>query len=209
MSGPSPIVSVLIFSLPTGTWWMRSSGGRPLGSRNRPSKPTARSRSPRAYRRRCENASTPRELALAQLQPGLGVGADHDVGLALARAGPDAGAERGAADLPAAADVAEPDVVGGVEARLGPEIAGRQRAERLRDTGRKVWHRGEPTPQRADTLRSVPDVTLYDTRTRSLQPFVPRDPRRWGSTPAGRRSTRACTSATPGRSSSSRSSSAS
>ena len=48
MSGPSPIVSVLILSLPTGTWWMRSSGGRPLGSRNRPSKPTARSRSPRA-----------------------------------------------------------------------------------------------------------------------------------------------------------------
>ena len=52
MSGPEPIVSVEIRSLPTGTLWMRSSGGRPLGSRNRPSKPTARSRSPRAYRRR-------------------------------------------------------------------------------------------------------------------------------------------------------------
>ena len=59
MSGPAPIVSVEIRSLPTGTWWIRSSGGRPLGSRNRPSKPTARSRSPRAYRRRCWNASTP------------------------------------------------------------------------------------------------------------------------------------------------------
>ena len=31
-----------------------------------------------------------------------------------------------------------------------------------------------------DTLRSVPDVTLYDTRTRSLQPFEPRDPSRVG-----------------------------
>ena len=31
-----------------------------------------------------------------------------------------------------------------------------------------------------DTLRSVPDVTLYDTRTRSLQPFSPRDPSRVG-----------------------------
>ena len=30
------------------------------------------------------------------------------------------------------------------------------------------------------TLRSVPDVTLYDTRTRSLQPFEPRDPSRVG-----------------------------
>ena len=44
---------------PTATSWMRSSGGRPLGRRNRPSKPTARSRSPRAYSRRWENASTP------------------------------------------------------------------------------------------------------------------------------------------------------
>ena len=59
MSGPSPIVSALILRRPTGTLWMRSSGGRPLGRRNRPSKPTARSRSPRAYRRRWEKASTP------------------------------------------------------------------------------------------------------------------------------------------------------
>ena len=37
-----------------------------------------------------------------------------------------------------------------------------------------------------DTLRSVPDVTLYDTRTRSLQPLCAARPaRRWGSTPAG------------------------
>ena len=31
-----------------------------------------------------------------------------------------------------------------------------------------------------DTLRCVPNVTLYDTRSRSLQPFVPRDPARVG-----------------------------
>ena len=30
------------------------------------------------------------------------------------------------------------------------------------------------------TLRCVPDVTLYDTRSRSLQPFVPRNPARVG-----------------------------
>src|SRR3712207_1685083 len=30
------------------------------------------------------------------------------------------------------------------------------------------------------TLRSVPGVTLYDTRTRSLQPFEPRDPSQVG-----------------------------
>jgi hypothetical protein len=88
------------------------------------------------------------DLALAQLQPGLGVGADHDVGLALAPAGPHAGADRGAADLPAAADVAQPDVVGGVEARLRPEIPGRQRAERLGHARRKVGHRANPTRRR-------------------------------------------------------------
>ena len=37
-------------------------------------------------------------------------------------------------------------MVGGVEARLGPEVAGRQRAERLRDTGRKVVHRAATYP---------------------------------------------------------------
>jgi cysteinyl-tRNA synthetase len=31
-----------------------------------------------------------------------------------------------------------------------------------------------------DTLTCVPDVTLYDTRTRSLQPFSPRDPQNVG-----------------------------
>ena len=138
---------------PTGTLWMRSSGGRPLGRRNRPSKPTARSRSPRAYRRRWRERLDAGELALAQLQPGLGVGADHDVGLAAARAGAHARADRGAAHLPAAADVAEADVVGGVEARLRAEVAGRERAERLRHTRRKVVHPRQPT-QRARWIRS-------------------------------------------------------
>jgi cysteinyl-tRNA synthetase len=32
----------------------------------------------------------------------------------------------------------------------------------------------------ADTLRCVSDVTLYDTQTRALQPFAPRDPQRVG-----------------------------
>ena len=71
-----------------------------------------------------------RELAGAQAQPGLGVGADRDVGAPAGDAGPHAGAVGRAAHLPRAADVGEADVVGGVEARLGAQIALRQGAER-------------------------------------------------------------------------------
>src|SRR4051812_32828478 len=39
---------------------------------------------------------------------------------------------------------------------------------------------GVPTHRAVDTLTCVPDVTLYDTRTRSLQPFSPRDPAKVG-----------------------------
>ena len=75
----------------------------------------------------------PEQLALAQPQPGLGVGADDDVGPAVRDALAHARAVRGAADLPGVAHVAEAHVVGRVEARLGAEIALRERAEGLLD----------------------------------------------------------------------------
>ena len=77
------------------------------------------------------------ELALAQRQPGVGVGGDGHVGL---RAGwrPCAPGRRGgAAHLPGVAEVAEPDVIRGVESRVAPEVALRQRCERPASTARQ------------------------------------------------------------------------
>ena len=104
--GPSPIVSVEMESLPTRTSWMRSSGSRPPARRNMPSKPTARSRSPRTYRRRCENASIPLMCPSRSSSQVCGVRPDRHVGLAAGPPGADAAAVGGAADLPGAADVA-------------------------------------------------------------------------------------------------------
>ena len=59
VSIPSPAVRVEIRALPACTSWMRSSGGRPLGSLKKPSKATARSRFPRAQSRRERKASRP------------------------------------------------------------------------------------------------------------------------------------------------------
>ena len=59
VSIPSPAVRVEIRALPACTSWMRSSGGRPLGSLKKPSKATARSRLPRAQSRRERKASRP------------------------------------------------------------------------------------------------------------------------------------------------------
>ena len=87
VSIPSPAVSVEISALPAWTLWIRSSGGLPLGSLKKPSNATARSRLPRAQRRRERKASMPGKLALAELQPGGRVGPDHDVRVALGRGG--------------------------------------------------------------------------------------------------------------------------
>ena len=133
-SGPSPSRVTVVIRLPaTGTSRICSSGGRPLGSRNRPSKPSARSRSPRARRRRWEKASTPLSSPCAQLEPGGGVGPDHDVG----RPARDALAHprdvRRRPHLEGMADVAQPHLVGRVESIGGAQIPLRQRAKRLLD----------------------------------------------------------------------------
>jgi hypothetical protein len=73
----------------------------------------------------------PGDVAAAQLQPGLGVGADHDVGPAAGDALANAGAMGGAADLPGVAHVAEAHVVGHVGAGVGSEVALRERPERV------------------------------------------------------------------------------
>ena len=56
---PEPMVSVETRWRRTLTSWTRWRGSRPLGRRKRPSKATARSRFPRAARRRWEKASIP------------------------------------------------------------------------------------------------------------------------------------------------------
>ena len=150
------------------------------------------------------------ELALAELEPGLGVGADHDVGLACGRAGAHAGAERGAAHLPASA-----------RCRPGGRGRSRRSPARRRGSGRAAYGRPpRPGPKGpasratypwAGWVRSGPCPTSLSTTPAPARcsRSSPATHRGWESTPAGRRSTRGSTSATRGRSSSSRSSSAS
>ena len=128
-----------------------------------------------------------RQLALAQLQPGGGVGADRDVRPPARRARAHAGAVRGAADLPRVPDVAQAHVVRGVEARLRAEIAAREGAEGLLDLLRERRHGRHATRQRRGMRRLDPlmwpcvrQIRLYDTRTRSVRPLEPRDPGRVG-----------------------------
>ena len=80
----------------------------------------------------------PREPALAQRQPGAGVGADHDVGLAAwARCGPCSGRPRA---RPPRCGPTSPSRTwyGGVEARLGAEVALGKRGECLLDPAQPV-----------------------------------------------------------------------
>ncbi len=147
-----------------------------------------------------------RELAAAQPQPGPGVGADHDVRAARRDALADPRPVGGAAHLPGVADVAQADVVGGVEAGLGAEIPVGERPERVLDereapgVGRAAGQGGGPYTQMwaercshirpfpafcgktrpADTLAAVRTVRLHDTRSRELRELVPRDPGRVG-----------------------------
>ncbi len=78
------------------------------------------------------------QLACAQAQPRRGIGGDRDVGLASRHAPAHTSRVRGAADLPSVADVAEPDMAGGVEAGVGPEVSVRQRPERCLDRGEQL-----------------------------------------------------------------------
>jgi hypothetical protein len=75
----------------------------------------------------------PRQLALAQAHPRARVRADDDVGPSASGATAHAGGALGEADLPGAAEVAEADLVAGVEAALGAQIPLRQGPEGLVD----------------------------------------------------------------------------
>ena len=85
------------------------------------------------------------QLALAQAQPRLGVGADDDVGLAFGRTLAHARAVGGAAHLPGVADVSQPHVIGGVEARRSAEVALGKGAKEL--LGRERDMEEEPDPR--------------------------------------------------------------
>jgi hypothetical protein len=74
-----------------------------------------------------------RELAVAQGPPGVGVHGDCHVRPAAGGALTDARGVAGAADLPAVARIAELEMVGGVEPRLGAQIPIGQRAKALLD----------------------------------------------------------------------------
>ena len=137
----------------------------------------------------------------------------------------------GAADLPRVADVAEAHVVGGVEAAARRRGSARgacgRPPRRARGAGRGAvqprqgaaqLHHPERTGDELEIRRSfarmrcaaVRTIRLHDTRSGALRELEPRDARPGrASTPAGRRSTTASTSATRGRSSSSPCSSAS
>src|SRR5512133_507912 len=141
-----------------------------------------------------------RELALAQGQPRLRVGPDDDIGLTARGALAHARAVGRAAHLPRAPHVAQTDVVGGVEALRGAEIALGQRREGLVEVreapglgqlaghGRRPYTRARPS-RRWPSVLSAPcvdwgamarEIRLHDTRTGRKQPLEPRDPGRVG-----------------------------
>ena len=198
--GPSPIVSVDTRRPGSRTSWMRTSGGRPLGRRNMPSKPIGQVDVAARVEQALPEGLDARQLALAQGQPRLGVGADDDVGLAAGGALAHARPVRRAAHLPGAAHVAEAHVVGGVEALRGAEVALGQRAEglveqreapgvgQLAGHGRAPYTRPRP-PRRWPSVVSAPcvdwgsmarEIRLHDTRTGRKLPLEPRDPGRVG-----------------------------
>ena len=210
MSGPSPIVSVLILSLPTGTWWMRSSGGRPDGEPEQALEADREVEVAAGVEAALGERLDAGDLALAQLQPGL----------------------RRRCRSRRRARACSPRPARGRRSWCsGPPSCGR-----CRPAGRGTWRRspapprgsgtgasgrpprrapkgqasGDPTPHaRWIRSRACPTSPSTTPEPAHCSRFRRATPRRWGSTPAGRRSTRACTSATPARSSSSASSSAS
>ena len=121
--GPSPIVSVETFSAPdrhvVDAQQRRAAVREPEQALEADREVEVAAGVEPALRERLDA----RELALAQAQPRRGVGADRRRPAGARGAHPDAGAVGRAADLPGVADVAEAHVVGGVEARLGAQIA--------------------------------------------------------------------------------------
>ena len=232
VAGPSPIVSVEMRWRPTGTSWMRRSGGPAVGQAEQALEADREvevaARVERALARTPRRRTARPRAARSQVAASVPI---DDVGRAPRDARAHAGAVRGAADLPRAADVAQADVVGGVEAGVGAQVALGQRAERLIDE--REPRGGAAARTRRGTLRRrryadagwrsvarpsrpgsrlppMREIRLHDTRTgeRAAARAARRRPGR-ASTPAGRPSTAASTSATRGRSSSSPCSSAS
>ena len=212
---------------------MRSSGWRPFGRRNRPSKPTARSRLPRAESWRCENASRPEILpwrSFSQVSASVPI-----VTSGLRRVTPAAVRTRSPVLRISQVRPMSPRRSGRSRRNpcSAPEVAVGQGPERLLDgirprrIGGGVRGRAEPrsAPYRAtgdaahrvgtaagfntlrDAMPSERPIRLHDTRSGSSRALVPREP--------GRRCRdlrlrahglrRASTSGTPARSSSSRS----
>jgi hypothetical protein len=85
-----------------------------------------------------------RDLAGAQPQPGVGVGADDDVGPAARHALADSRPVRRAADLPRVADVPQAHVVGHVEPVVRAQIPLGERLERLFDLAETARDRDRP-----------------------------------------------------------------
>ena len=114
-----------------------------------PSKPSARSRSPRAYRRRCENASRPESRpsrSASQVAPSVPMTTSGS------RVGEGRTSQRSPRrrDLPGAPDVAEADLEGRVEAR--PARPGSAREARRRRPGPDVRAVRAARPSRAPHL---------------------------------------------------------
>jgi hypothetical protein len=76
-----------------------------------------------------------RQLALAKRQPGGCVGGDRDIGSPAGDALAHPGAVRRATHLPRVSEVAQLDVIGRVETRVGPEVPVGQRAKCRLDLG--------------------------------------------------------------------------
>ena len=134
-SGPSPMVSVEIAcGRPGRRGSAAAAGGRPEAEHalEADGEVEIAARVQAALGERLDAV----ELALAQLEPGLGVRPDRDVGLAAGQAGAHAGAVRRAADLPRAADVAETEVPGGVEAGAARRGSAPGRERKARSTSR-------------------------------------------------------------------------
>src|SRR3954447_6829290 len=135
VSIPSPAVRVEISALPDLTLWIRSSGGLPglpLGDRaerrpavRKPEEALERDRevevAPGPEAPRAEGVQA-REAPLTELEPGLGVAADDDVGVALRRRADLAG-QLVHLDRPALPEVVELDAIARLEARIGSEVA--------------------------------------------------------------------------------------
>ncbi len=135
-------------------------GGRP-GARNRPSKPDREVEVAAGVEAALRERLDARELALAQLQPGA---SRRCRSRRRARAGwrrRTRGADAWCSGPPSAADVAQPDVVGGVEARLRPRGTARggvSRAERPIEGPRcrrqRTGHRTDRYPAARSSIRS-------------------------------------------------------